>query len=51
MTRGIDCIFSIAGDGELHPVFRESRTVLDRPQPETGIYPSDHFGIATTTLL
>jgi endonuclease/exonuclease/phosphatase family metal-dependent hydrolase len=46
----IDFILSVAADARLHPLFASSAVVLDRPEPETGILPSDHYGVATTLL-
>jgi len=42
---------SIGGESARHPSFRDSAIVLDRPDPETGIYPSDHLGVATTMVV
>lgn len=47
-TPCIDFILALE-DGDGAPLtFRESRIVLNRPRPNTGIYPSDHFGVMTT---
>ncbi len=40
----IDFIFSIAPTHQSHPVIREARVVLDRPNA-SGQYPSDHNGV------
>jgi len=48
--RCVDHILSVAPSGSEHPVFTSSAVVLKRPQPGTGLLPSDHFGVATTLL-
>lgn len=46
----IDYILSLAADDASQPVFSSPAIVLDRPDPETGVYPSDHRGVACTLL-
>jgi endonuclease/exonuclease/phosphatase family metal-dependent hydrolase len=46
----IDYILSLAEDDASQPVFSSPAVVLDRPDPETGVYPSDHRGVACTLL-
>jgi endonuclease/exonuclease/phosphatase family metal-dependent hydrolase len=44
----IDFILALE-DGDGAPLaFQDSRIVLNRPRPNTEIYPSDHFGVMTT---
>jgi len=49
-ARCIGYIFSLAPTPAEHPGFAESAIVLDQPDPLSGIYPSDHFGVMTTLL-
>ena len=49
-ARCIDYIFSLAPSGDEHPGLAGSAIVLNQPDPLTGIYPSDHFGVTTTLL-
>jgi endonuclease/exonuclease/phosphatase family metal-dependent hydrolase len=46
----IDFILSVAPSSGHQPIFRSSTVVLNRPQPGTGVLPSDHYGVATTLL-
>ncbi|MBA2520708.1 MAG: hypothetical protein H0V24_13660 [Chloroflexia bacterium] len=46
----IDFIFSLAPTPDQHPAFARSAVVLDRPSA-TGVFPSDHFGVATAMTL
>jgi endonuclease/exonuclease/phosphatase family metal-dependent hydrolase len=48
--RCIDFILSVSDDDAHQPLFRSSGVVLNRPDPETGVLPSDHYGVATTLL-
>jgi endonuclease/exonuclease/phosphatase family metal-dependent hydrolase len=47
----IDFILTPADRPDTAPSFRDSRIVLNRPRPDTGIYPSDHYGVITTVVL
>jgi endonuclease/exonuclease/phosphatase family metal-dependent hydrolase len=47
----IDYIFSLASSSASHPLYACSQVVLDRRDPETGVLPSDHYGVATTLVL
>ncbi len=44
--RVIDYVFSLAPHERAQPTFCDARVVLD--EPEAGLYPSDHFGVAVT---
>ena len=46
----IDHILSLARNASDQPLLTSSSIVLDRPDPESGSYPSDHFGVATTLM-
>lgn len=48
--RCIDFIFSLAPTAAEQPRFADSTVVLDRPSA-LGVYPSDHFGVATTLTI
>jgi endonuclease/exonuclease/phosphatase family metal-dependent hydrolase len=48
--RRIDHLLSIADAAPEHPVFTSSTIVLDRPEPRSGLLPSDHYGVATTMV-
>jgi endonuclease/exonuclease/phosphatase family metal-dependent hydrolase len=50
-SRCIDYIVSLARDSAGHPDFQASRIVLDQPDPESGVSPSDHFGVMTTLVV
>jgi endonuclease/exonuclease/phosphatase family metal-dependent hydrolase len=48
----VDQIFTLPLPGTDHyPQFIDSEVVLNVPDKETGLYPSDHFGITTTLLI
>jgi endonuclease/exonuclease/phosphatase family metal-dependent hydrolase len=47
----IDFILMPADGPDAAPSFRDSRVVLNRPRPATGIYPSDHYSVITTVVL
>jgi endonuclease/exonuclease/phosphatase family metal-dependent hydrolase len=49
--RCIDYIFSLAHDPAAQPGFSGSAIVLDTPDPETGVCPSDHSGVMTTLVV
>lgn len=49
--RCIDYILSVAETSQAHPQFDNSAIVLNRPDPDSGIFPSDHFGVATVLSL
>lgn len=44
--RRIDAL--LAFEGDLAPTVRAAAIVLDRPEPLTGVLPSDHFGVTVT---
>jgi hypothetical protein len=46
----VDYILSRAAGDASQPVFSSASIVLDRPEPETGVYPSGHPGVAVTLL-
>jgi endonuclease/exonuclease/phosphatase family metal-dependent hydrolase len=46
----VDFVLSLAEDEASHPTFASSAVVLNRPEPNSGILPSDHFGVATTMM-
>ena len=48
--RCVDFILSLAQDEATHPMFTSSAVVLNRPEPESGVLPSDHYGLATTMM-
>ncbi len=47
----VDHIFALPLPQGGYPEFADSQIVLDQPDPDTALYPSDHFGIVTTLLL
>jgi endonuclease/exonuclease/phosphatase family metal-dependent hydrolase len=47
----IDFILSVADHDGAHPGFRDARVVLNRAHPQSGLYPSDHAGVAVTVPL
>lgn len=49
--RCIDFILSLAGRASEHPEFQTSTVALNQRHAQTGVYPSDHFAVATTLLL
>jgi len=46
----VDYVLSLAEDEASHPTFASSAVVLNRPEPKSGVLPSDHFGVATTMM-
>jgi endonuclease/exonuclease/phosphatase family metal-dependent hydrolase len=46
----VDYILSLAEHPDNHPLFTSWTVVLKKPQPETGVLASDHFGVATTLV-
>ena len=44
----LDLILSVAEAPDAHPMLRDARVTLDRPEPGTDIMPSDHYGVAVT---
>jgi endonuclease/exonuclease/phosphatase family metal-dependent hydrolase len=46
----VDHIFALPKPNGTHPKFTGSAAVLNEPDPASGIYPSDHFGICTTLI-
>jgi endonuclease/exonuclease/phosphatase family metal-dependent hydrolase len=48
--RCVDYMLSLADSACAHPAFCDSAVVLNRPHPAAGVFPSDHFGVATTML-
>ncbi|MFN0073518.1 MAG: endonuclease/exonuclease/phosphatase family protein [Chloroflexota bacterium] len=49
--RCIDFMLSLAPSASQHPVFRSSSIVLNQPHAPSGVFPSDHYGVATTLLI
>ena len=49
--RVIDYILSVEADSTTHSRCIDSSVVLNRRESARGIYPSDHFGVATTLIL
>ncbi|WP_114938758.1 endonuclease/exonuclease/phosphatase family protein [Mucilaginibacter endophyticus] len=48
----VDLIFTLPLPGtEKYPQFIDSAVVLNVPDEESGLYPSDHFGITTTLVI
>jgi endonuclease/exonuclease/phosphatase family metal-dependent hydrolase len=47
----VDHLLIIRPEAEPYPQFICLETVLDRPDAETGLYPSDHFGIHARLLV
>jgi endonuclease/exonuclease/phosphatase family metal-dependent hydrolase len=41
----VDHLFIIRPAAEPYPKFTDTETVLDQPDAENGVYPSDHFGV------
>jgi endonuclease/exonuclease/phosphatase family metal-dependent hydrolase len=46
----VDLILSLAEAPEQHPVFTSSAVVLKNRDPDSGLLPSDHYGVATTLV-
>jgi endonuclease/exonuclease/phosphatase family metal-dependent hydrolase len=51
VARCIDYIFSLATSPADQPTFTSSAIVLNRPDSESAIHPSDHFGVMMTMSL
>jgi hypothetical protein len=49
--RCIDFTPSLGHDYGVHPSFRSSELVLSSRHDRCGVYPGDHFGVATTLIL
>jgi hypothetical protein len=48
----VDHFFALPGDGDApYPAVLRADIVLNKPDPATGLYPSDHFGIRITMLI
>jgi endonuclease/exonuclease/phosphatase family metal-dependent hydrolase len=48
----VDHFFALPGsDQEVYPSILGADIVLDKPDPASGLYPSDHFGIRITLLV
>ncbi len=48
----VDHFFALPGSGETpYPCILRADIVLNKPDPVTGLYPSDHFGIRITLLI
>jgi endonuclease/exonuclease/phosphatase family metal-dependent hydrolase len=47
----VDHLFIIRPAAEPYPEFTRSETVLDQPDTENGLYPSDHFGVHAHLLV
>ena len=46
----VDYILSVATQADAHPLFTSPAVVFKTPQPESGVLPSDHYGVATTLV-
>jgi endonuclease/exonuclease/phosphatase family metal-dependent hydrolase len=47
----VDHLLIIRPAAEPYPKFTRSETVLDQPDAENGLYPSDHFGVHAHLLV
>jgi endonuclease/exonuclease/phosphatase family metal-dependent hydrolase len=51
LNKCVDHIFCLVEPTTDFPAFTKSEIILNQPDEESGIYPSDHFGISTTLII